>query len=98
MIGGPIEIAIILTLPVELAARRARKAKPGREQAAKARVHFWRALQGFTFSAAFAFWLVYAVQTWEYAAFLSASVLAFGLGMWQLWLQRRVLREPVRAA
>jgi hypothetical protein len=98
MIGGPIEIAIGLTIPVELAVRRARKAKRGREQAAQARVHYWRALQAVMFGLAFAFWMVQATQTWEYAVLAAGIAVALGLALWQVLLHRRVLREPVRAA
>ena len=97
MIGGPIELAIGLTIPVEIAVRRARRAKPGRERAARARVHYWRALQAFMFGMAFAFWMVQATRTWEYVVLSVGIAVALGLGLWQVLLHRRVLRDPVPA-
>ena len=96
MIGGPIELAIGLTIPVEIAVRRARRAKPGRERAARARVHYWRALQAFMFGMAFAFWMVQATQTWEYAVLVVIIAVSLGLAGWQVRLLRRARRPPVR--
>lgn len=97
MIGGPIDVALLLTIPVEFAARRARRAKPGKQQAAKERVHLWRALQLMMFALAFGFWIVYADQTWEYVVLAAGAAVALLLSLWQIVQLKRTQRGPVRA-